>query len=500
MKKHIFFVIVLGLIMGFFYPSFSLAVGSPYGCPALVSTVTLTGSHSYSVVVSGNYAYVADYTNSSIDVVDISTPASASVVHTISLSGQPVSQVISGNYLYASNWNGTVSVVDISTPSSASEIHTVTLTGNNAVSVAVNGNYLYVDMNDKGSTSDGLSVVDITTPSSASEIASVTLTGTYNSTVSVAISSNYAYVANLNDNTISVVNISTPASASEVHTISLSSGNVVWLTALNSYLYASSTDSTLHVVDISTPLSASEVRIVSLTGSNPTFDTVSGHYVFVANSNDSSLSIVNISNPLSASEVALVNVDPTFYASPSSVAVSGSHAYIADTSTNNMFVVDFSCLVAIPATHTLTPTAGKNGSISPAGATTVDDGVNQTFVISANAPYTTNVIVDGASQGPLTTYTFANVTTDHTIIADFSLVLGGGGGASSGAPTFTTSSTSDSSSQAVETPTPPPTTPSTPGVVAPTRAEVITQIKQQLVALITQLIQILTEEAAAMGR
>ncbi|MCX6723550.1 MAG: hypothetical protein NT155_00035 [Candidatus Staskawiczbacteria bacterium] len=84
------------------------------------------------------------------------------------------------------------------------------------------------------------------------------------------------------------------------------------------------------------------------------------------------------------------------------------------------------------------------------------------------------------------------------------MVLGGGGGggasASSGASSATsdstTSSTSDSSSQATETPTPS----STPGVVAPTRAEVIVQIKQQLIALITQLIGILQQQFIQMGK
>ncbi|MCX6723973.1 MAG: SBBP repeat-containing protein [Candidatus Staskawiczbacteria bacterium] len=165
-------------------------------------------------------------------------------------------------------------------------------------------------------------------------------------------------------------------------------------------------------------------------------------------------------------------------------------------------------------TYTVTAsTVNSNGSITPAGTTTLNYGASQTYAITANTPYTTNVIVDGASQGPLTTYTFTNVTANHTIVADFSLVLGGGGGggagvssgAGSATSTSATSSTSDSSSQAVETSTPPLAIPevgtiSTSGSSATATAAVIVQIKQQLVALITQLIGILQQQFIQMGK
>lgn len=76
---------------------------------------------------------------------------------------------------------------------------------------------------------------------------------------------------------------------------------------------------------------------------------------------------------------------------------------------------------AIPVTtHTITATAGANGSISPSGQVSVNDGASQNFTIAADTGYRIkDVKVDGASQGAISTYTFTNVQEDHTIEATF---------------------------------------------------------------------------------
>ena len=71
--------------------------------------------------------------------------------------------------------------------------------------------------------------------------------------------------------------------------------------------------------------------------------------------------------------------------------------------------------------YTVTATAGSNGSISPSGAVLVNHGANQTFTITPNGGYfIADVLVDGASVGAVTSYTFSNVTANHTISATFS--------------------------------------------------------------------------------
>ena len=70
--------------------------------------------------------------------------------------------------------------------------------------------------------------------------------------------------------------------------------------------------------------------------------------------------------------------------------------------------------------YTIKATAGTNGSISPSGWTSVRDGRDQTFTITPDKGYAVaKVLVDGKSVGSVKSYTFKNVTKDHTIEAIF---------------------------------------------------------------------------------
>lgn len=70
--------------------------------------------------------------------------------------------------------------------------------------------------------------------------------------------------------------------------------------------------------------------------------------------------------------------------------------------------------------HTITATAGEGGSITPSGAVTVADGADQAFAIAAADGYQiADVKVDGVSVGRVDSYTFGDVTGDHTIEVTF---------------------------------------------------------------------------------
>ena len=66
--------------------------------------------------------------------------------------------------------------------------------------------------------------------------------------------------------------------------------------------------------------------------------------------------------------------------------------------------------------HTIRAISGLNGSISPSGWTSVRHGWDQTFAITPDKGYAVaKVLVDGKSVGSVKSYTFKNVTKDHTI-------------------------------------------------------------------------------------
>ena len=77
----------------------------------------------------------------------------------------------------------------------------------------------------------------------------------------------------------------------------------------------------------------------------------------------------------------------------------------------------------ITYTYTITATSGAGGVIAPAGITTVSSGGSQTYSITPNSGYRiAEVTVDGASVGALSSYTFSNVSANHTILATFTVI------------------------------------------------------------------------------
>jgi large repetitive protein len=70
--------------------------------------------------------------------------------------------------------------------------------------------------------------------------------------------------------------------------------------------------------------------------------------------------------------------------------------------------------------RTIIAIQGANGTITPSGSVSVIFGTNQPFFIAANTGYhVADVVVDSVSLGPLSNYTFNNVTANHTISVSF---------------------------------------------------------------------------------
>ena len=81
---------------------------------------------------------------------------------------------------------------------------------------------------------------------------------------------------------------------------------------------------------------------------------------------------------------------------------------------------------SITKTHTITASAGSHGTISPFGNVIVNQGSDKSFTITPDTGYSINdVLVDGSSAGAVSSYTFTNVTQDHTISVTFTSVAPG---------------------------------------------------------------------------
>lgn len=89
--------------------------------------------------------------------------------------------------------------------------------------------------------------------------------------------------------------------------------------------------------------------------------------------------------------------------------------YAPVTGTIVVYPVSTGIVICSPC-YTIKATAGANGTISPAGWCSVVENGSQTFTFTPDKGYTVaKVLVDGKSVGAVKSYTFKDVTKDHTI-------------------------------------------------------------------------------------
>lgn len=73
--------------------------------------------------------------------------------------------------------------------------------------------------------------------------------------------------------------------------------------------------------------------------------------------------------------------------------------------------------------YTITASSGAGGSVTPAGTSTFNYGSNATFNITPSTGYRiADVRIDNVSAGAISSYTFSNITSDHTISASFAII------------------------------------------------------------------------------
>jgi hypothetical protein len=78
--------------------------------------------------------------------------------------------------------------------------------------------------------------------------------------------------------------------------------------------------------------------------------------------------------------------------------------------------VDF----ALSPASAITVTSGAGGAVSPSGSVLLTSGSSQTFTIAPSGGYSIgSVRVDGVEQGSVTSYSFTNVSGDHSVEVTF---------------------------------------------------------------------------------
>lgn len=189
---------------------------------------------SYGVAVQGNYAYVAyqgvlsgqpqvpDTSKGGFTVVDISNPASPSIVGNIDnsqLKGSffnglyhATSVAISGHYAYVNAFYANrITVIDISNPASP-QVKAVVADGNHlglVVDLAIQGNYLYAADQASG-TAPQLAIFDISTPTNPVYVGSLSNGAILNNAYRIRVSGNFAYESAKNSSAVAAIDVSDP--------------------------------------------------------------------------------------------------------------------------------------------------------------------------------------------------------------------------------------------------------------------------------------------------
>jgi M6 family metalloprotease-like protein len=109
--------------------------------------------------------------------------------------------------------------------------------------------------------------------------------------------------------------------------------------------------------------------------------------------------------------ISLPNASSTYYVAFEAVANYGYGVSVDDISINGTIV-----------NHQITATSGTNGSIFPSGTINVTHGSSQTYTFVPNSNYMVDsVFVDQIFSGRFNSYTFTNISANHTIYVKFKI-------------------------------------------------------------------------------
>jgi hypothetical protein len=160
------------------------------------------GGYALDVAVSGNYAYVADF--SVLQVINVSNPTNCLRVGSCAseANGYANDVAVVGNYAYVADYGAGLQVIDVSNPTNPVQVGRCPNDLNGIASrLTVVGNYAYVA--DYGA---GLQVIDVSNPTNPVQVGG---SRSVSSAEAVSVAGNYAYVACYHGG-LQVVDVSNP--------------------------------------------------------------------------------------------------------------------------------------------------------------------------------------------------------------------------------------------------------------------------------------------------
>jgi len=265
--------------------------------PAVVSTIANPnmGANPFQkdIAIANDALFITATNHNNVISYSLANPASPTYVSSVSVTGSPSAIVASGAYAYVLGYGstGVLKIINVSNPASMSVVNTVT-TNSFAIELAIQDSYLYVIS--QGGASSKLEIFSLANPALPVLVGATTVTV---NPISLAVFGNYAYIGSHGGGKIEVVNITNPTAPTLVSaTAPNSSISPKALFSSGSYLYAAvsySSTNQFQIWNVSTPNTPSLANTINVSGSAPyAIKNSSGGYIYLL------MSVVNGTSPL----------------------------------------------------------------------------------------------------------------------------------------------------------------------------------------------------------
>jgi hypothetical protein len=309
-------------------------VASDPANPAVLGSYEDTLLRFQDVEAQGDYAYVYDWWDCFLMVIDISDPTATSLegwtANTCGFNGMD----LSGSYVGISAWEYGFELFDISDPTNPWMVAWFE-TPDDIDDIVVSGDYAYL-----ANRENGLRILDISDPTNPSQVG---LCDTVIASGRISVSGDYAYCA-APWMEFWVVDVSAPTAPVQVYNYYEGTWEPAGVYVQGDYMYLFGTDWTgdtfarLDIYDISTPTSPSFLG--TYIGTDPVYDVkmavIADHYAYIPLTETDysigwegpALKIIDVLDPTAPTEVG--SFRPTEYGGRGGgVAVRGDHAFLA---------------------------------------------------------------------------------------------------------------------------------------------------------------------------
>ncbi len=337
---------------GEFYLKISGSWGSPIS--GLGSSVTdnqdLTGAS-----LSGTTLQI-DIENGSSTSVDLTGLFASglgvvpypTLLTSLEVGNRPEHVVISGNYAYIADSDPDTDnfiVIDISDPNAPKEVGSLGVEA--AWRIAISGNYAYItsygERGKQGERSDrDFKVIDVNDPTNPTELGGFDFPSAWD----IAVSGNYAYVVVVDAgiNKLRVIDVSYPSlpvleGSLEIGRSPRPSTGSYALAVSGSYAYVfdlfDGDEGALIVIDVSNP--AAPVLAGSLEiDKSPQAISISGDYAYVVDNSSNDLKVIDVSDPTAPVLAWSLGIG----GNPKAISISGGYAYVVDKASDDLKVID----------------------------------------------------------------------------------------------------------------------------------------------------------------